>query len=561
MRLCNTTTLELHDFSFGRVPPYAILSHTWGEDELTFHEMRSTSQKKKRGFQKLVNTCNLARRQGFDFVWVDTCCIDKSSSAELTEAINSMFQWYQESSVCYVFLEDLGHDQPIDMLDKCRWVTRGWTLQELIAPANVEFYDAEWNYRGSKSTHADQISSSTGLPLGILTGDENPQNHSVAARMSWIASRQTTRPEDIAYCMLGIFGVNMPLLYGEGLMAFRRLQEEILRRNNDMTILAWGRQPRQEPLRPTGVLAASPSEFLGSGSIQPFSDDSDSISITNKGLFVSGDIPIRIVASPDKQDQEYMICLGQNPSRDHCMEGLILKKIGPNTFYRVDVGCIPILGSQTISNNPAIYEELLTVNCTDFYLQIDPRYPIERASRYREFGIHFPVDPCTSITKATPQTLWDATDRTFLRPKPYGWHNPIPQVLGLLVDYHIDGHVIDLAIFCDYEKSTPKCGLYTMSNCPRNLEKAFNYSNIVQSIPWPEPDNSFREPREGSPYIDIGLDGRRFRISATMTQLRRGPKSDQSVDGQGFGGLFSPSRVHLYVVQLSWYEIDTRLVR
>ncbi|KAM7188084.1 hypothetical protein V8F33_010847 [Rhypophila sp. PSN 637] len=224
MRLIDTSTLTLRDFPFGNVPPYAILSHTWGAEEA-----------------KIQRFCDISRELGFDYGWVDTCCIDKSSSAELSEAINSMFQWYKSSAICIAYLNDVGPERPIDDVRHCRWISRGWTLQELIAPSEVEFYDSEWNHRGSRTTHSVLLSGITGIPENILVGSEKVQDCSVASRLSWASNRTTTRPKDIAYCLLGIFDVNMPLLYGEGPKAFRRLQETILHHNNDLTLFAWGR--------------------------------------------------------------------------------------------------------------------------------------------------------------------------------------------------------------------------------------------------------------------------------------------------------------------------------
>ncbi|KAH7083876.1 hypothetical protein FB567DRAFT_425731, partial [Paraphoma chrysanthemicola] len=169
----------------------------------------------------------------------DWCCIDKSSSSELSESINSMFQWYQNAEVCYVYLADLATDSDVSRNSLCRWFTRGWTLQELVAPKVVKFYDYKWNAIGTKVGLAHVISSSTSIPSHLLLGRSALSDSSIATRMSWAAQRQTTRLEDLAYCLLGIFEVNMPLIYGEDLRAFRRLQEELIKRNNDLTVFAW----------------------------------------------------------------------------------------------------------------------------------------------------------------------------------------------------------------------------------------------------------------------------------------------------------------------------------
>ncbi|KAK8007590.1 Minor extracellular protease vpr [Apiospora arundinis] len=303
MRLLNTNTtqdLSLQEFDANKTPTYAILSHTWTDEEFLFYDIHNGTGQSKKGFSKVVDCCAKVAEQSFEWVWIDTCCIDKSSSAELTEAINSMFQWYQSSKVCYVFLNDLRPGDAMDYVRYCRWVKRGWTLQELIAPAKVEFYDSDWNYRGSKMEYSTLLGEVTGIPIPLLLGSCELHTYSVASRMSWAAQRMTTRPEDIAYWLLGIFDISTPPIYGEGSKAFRRLQEEIVRRNNAMTIFAWSQVPSEAPLFQqslAGVFAESPASFYDSGAIYPFRDDFDSISVTNRGLLLSGDIPIRVVLS------------------------------------------------------------------------------------------------------------------------------------------------------------------------------------------------------------------------------------------------------------------------
>ena len=230
MRLLNTYTLKLREFAAKKAPLYAILSHTWEEEEVTFQDIQHLpTARKRKGFDKVQKCCEQAIRDGFGWVWIDTCCIDKSSSTELSEAINSMFQWYKNSTVCYAYLTDVKYQFPdIDEFEfkNCRWFTRGWTLQELIAPLTIEFYASDWSEIGTKLTLEDWIASRTGIPPHILLSD-SPSSCTVAQRMSWASDRVTTRVEDMAYCLLGIFNVNIPLLYGEGDRAFIRLQEEI----------------------------------------------------------------------------------------------------------------------------------------------------------------------------------------------------------------------------------------------------------------------------------------------------------------------------------------------
>jgi hypothetical protein len=271
MRLLNTTTFELKEFLSVR-PPYAILSHTWGPDELvheTFHTWDKTSQntpstKKTSGF------CSLAHRDGYEWCWIDTICIDKKSSAELSEAINSMFCWYKEADVCYAYLSDVKIDysapDTLKDFEKSRWHTRGWTLQELLAPRRVEFFDVDWDQIGTKTSLQSSIADISGIRKQVLVSEFVPSSLDsicVAEKMSWAARRKTSRTEDIAYCLLGIFDISMPLLYGEDEKAFQRLQRNILSQTEDFSLFAWKGFPY--PRRRTDELyhlfALTPFEF------------------------------------------------------------------------------------------------------------------------------------------------------------------------------------------------------------------------------------------------------------------------------------------------------------
>ncbi|KAF3058217.1 Vegetative incompatibility protein HET-E-1 [Daldinia childiae] len=246
MRLLSSSSGEMKFFpSRADIPPYAILSHTWGEEEVSFQDWQGEREKvkKMKGFRKIEYCCQQAVEDGLDWVWVDTCCIDKTSSAELSESINSMFRWYKEASVCYAYLADVKHS-PLSTIEsqiaESRWYERGWTLQELIASENVIFYSEDWCQIGTKLQLSALISSITGIEETYLDS-ANTQNASIAQRMSWAANRKTTRDEDMAYCLLGIFDVNMPLLYGEGDRAFLRLQEALVKAYpEDHTLFAWG---------------------------------------------------------------------------------------------------------------------------------------------------------------------------------------------------------------------------------------------------------------------------------------------------------------------------------
>ncbi|KAF2455365.1 WD40-repeat-containing domain protein [Lineolata rhizophorae] len=221
------------------IPPYAILSHTWKRDtEVIFEDMKNHTGKNKPGYEKIRFCGEQARRDGLEYFWIDTCCINKESYAELSQAINSMFRWYRNATRCYVYLSDVS--SPLsDTNDefnprpweadfwKSKWFTRGWTLQELLAPRSVEFFSREHKRLGDKSSLEQQIHEITGVPKSALQGAPLSQ-FSVNERLSWIERRQTTVEEDKAYSLLGIFDVYMPLIYREGTAsAFKRLREEI----------------------------------------------------------------------------------------------------------------------------------------------------------------------------------------------------------------------------------------------------------------------------------------------------------------------------------------------
>ncbi|KAI4112462.1 MAG: hypothetical protein LQ338_008310, partial [Usnochroma carphineum] len=321
MRLLNTKTLDFREFFDSGIPKYAILSHRWGSDEATFQDFEKGVQQSRKGYAKIRQCCKLASRHAYHWAWVDTCCIDKKSSAELTEAINSMYNWYGEAEVCYVYLEDVlwkegtsgQHAASMQLLSKSSWFTRGWTLQELLAPRKVLFHDQNWQLIGTKEDLAHEISEISGIdvqhllpwpqiyihepctkapdcrqhnPTSVTSSRRFSKVTSVATRMSWASNRRTSRVEDMAYCLLGIFNVNMPLLYGEGRKAFMRLQHEIIKQSDDDSIFAW-RSDDAKVLPGYGVFARRPSDFAGSRYVYlgaPLKTRRRPYTLTNQGL-------------------------------------------------------------------------------------------------------------------------------------------------------------------------------------------------------------------------------------------------------------------------------------
>jgi hypothetical protein len=322
MRLLETTTLEFVEFE---IPParYAILSHRWRRDEVSFKQYRKNREQiqHQAGYSKIVEFCAVARSRGFPFAWIDTCCIDKRSSAELSEAVNSMYQWYKSAHECFVWLDDYRPEDP-SSLGECEWFTRGWTLQELLAPVCCIFFDADWDIIGHKHCKSlagcrcgfdefvaprpcgpsilPMLETVTGISEKFLS-KELPFSHaSVAARMSWATGRTTTRVEDRAYSLLGLFDIHMPLLYGEREEAFQRLQEAIIRKSSDSSIFCRVAEVHYR----FGLLALNPDCFIGCRDIaigRP-GHFAEPYAITNRGLRMYADASRYMLPCGDEYD-------------------------------------------------------------------------------------------------------------------------------------------------------------------------------------------------------------------------------------------------------------------
>ncbi|KAI1207299.1 HET-domain-containing protein [Annulohypoxylon truncatum] len=385
MRLLQVHTRQLEEFNGQSTPPYAILSHTWRKREITFQDISNPTHRTSEGYTKIDGCCRRAARDGLDYVWIDTCCIDKSSSAELSEGINSMFQWYKKSRTCYIYLSDVSaNDDPFtddSEFRNSRWFQRGWTLQELLAPMELVFFDLSWNEiaigrinRFLGSARVDQrraafpheetyinrlglvylLSEITNIPKIVLdTGDFS--QFCAAARFAWAADRMTTRLEDRAYSLLGLLEVNMPLLYGEGNMAFLRLQEEVIKSRDDDSLLAWGYclTPRTQPrLHADTVLAQSPHDFKHCHSFQKLETEETSPDVplttthsamTNIGMQMA--IPIRPIDPKNRVFIAILRCLvpGTFDHRNHLVVPLVHTKGGDKNHYSRAPGSPPFL--------------------------------------------------------------------------------------------------------------------------------------------------------------------------------------------------------------------------
>lgn len=427
MWLINNRTKELQFIQNPDEESYAILSHTWGNDEFSFQQYQQgiPAGYTGPGLQKIFKTCELALMRGLPYSWVDTCCIDKLSSAELSEAINSMFKWYQDAAVCFVYLSDVRAEEGFGQaFAACRWLKRGWTLQELIAPRHVEFYDAAWNKRSSKAESRDFLSDCTGIDCDVLEDSANLSRIPVARRMSWASMRKTTRIEDAAYCLMGIFDIHMPMIYGEGKKAFMRLQEEITKQSCDLSLFAWtsnvpGGKEKDETFSKSiheefrGIFARSPREFYNSGNISLGHTGGlmeREFTITNKGVRMEAALVETALAGGD-----VVLNLGlrQRPQVNSTdpdgWMGIYLAKT-PLGYVRSHPGSL-----YTAQDDTRIVREK-----SEIYIRRDIS-AVEQAILADRFlrSIHLRSTPWNSSTVGLmPTALWDPTRKIFLH---QGW--------------------------------------------------------------------------------------------------------------------------------------------
>lgn len=468
MRLINVATGRLEEPA--DTPKYAILSHTWGGNELTFEDLAYNNVHTQDNYYKIRGTIEQARLYKIQYIWIDTCCIDKRSSAELSEAINSMFQWYKDAQVCFTYLEDLDPDANVDVgLKRCRWFQRGWTLQELIAPKDVLFFDRDWNEKGTKVSLQDSISGITGIRKEILLGTAMLGNISAAEKMSWAASRETTRLEDMAYSLLGIFEVNMALIYGEGPKAFTRLQEEIIKHTNDLSILAWDASAGASINPYCGILAESPKvfDFLDKALLQELSDSTASrtfvpeFAITNRGLRITTELLVS--TDVNHGPRGYFLCLS-NFEKPPGM-GIYLRKVGLNSFVRLaHMRLTGHVGNDSIDWVESLHLQTIYIATSapgaSFLDDTVARYP----------PIHFPVHPYIRIEATYPRASWDVFYRMF--------HTGMPSVSGFF-------GVVCCQVFNDRESGGPRKCVGRVGIIIQTLAmkcRVFNWESSPQEI-------------------------------------------------------------------------------
>ncbi|TVY47504.1 Vegetative incompatibility protein HET-E-1 [Lachnellula cervina] len=483
MWLVNVKTYRLEEFSGSEIPKYAILSHTWEEEEVTFQEINRRSALSKKGYAKIKETCIRARRHGLHYAWIDTCCIDKRSSTELAESINSMFQWYQNAATCYVYLSDLPSGcgpHAEEGLAECRWWTRGWTLQELIAPRKVHFYDQQWCFFGTKRDLSKKISSITSIDVDILIGERQANYYSVAARMSWAAHRETKRSEDLAYSLLGIFDVHMPLMYGEGSGSFRRLQEAIIQRNNDMTIFAWDHDQRgqeQEQAGSMGLFSSSPSGFARSKDVRQYNrGEIDPVfSMTNKGLRFDRFACLYKRIQDDASGTEftrYSIPLGVDPREPVAIHYFMqLRKVGPGVFLRD--------GKLLVDNGSLGHSPATRLPTLDFYIHADTEEAHVLESSRRHKAVHFPRHDRIQVQGVLPESHWDDSKKRFFTE--FADDN---LVLATSCLVRLETSQVHVVVCINFSAEVPSCRIFNAEEHQKQLSWLLRHQRFGHNVTW-----------------------------------------------------------------------------
>ncbi|KAI0466866.1 heterokaryon incompatibility protein-domain-containing protein [Xylaria cf. heliscus] len=520
MRLLQANSLKFRDFNELDLPEYAILSHTWDpEEEVSLQDMCSPYLPTKKCYAKVTKTCRLALRDNIEFVWVDTCCIDKSSSAELTESINSMFRWYQNAKVCYVYLADLSAKTGIEEgLGMCRWFKRGWTLQELLAPIDVQFYDHKWKYRGSKSDFAADISKITGIPELAIVGQASLKDFSTAQRMAWASQRETTRIEDIAYCLLGLFDVNMPLIYGEGSRAFRRLQEEIIRQGIDLTLFS--RQPCHPHLQGSysSLLASSPAEFQQCDNITPRKDEPISAyTITNKGLQISTFLilaPMALGGQGVDDVARYVLRLGQIRNGITVYDvGIYLKKIGPALLVRETASALANILESDRKSYRSTRDHTFCILTT-----VPPRgFSVDTQMRQLP-AFYMPMhDQVHRIPESeVPMGSWDHRTRICFR----------PLLKTTVVAYSFTASIrktsLGLGVLLDFRdwsrRNPPRCLVIDKRTLEARILFIVLQAKTVEPIDWRAVEDGLPGIRQLTDHLYINIEGRGIEIVAAINE-------------------------------------------
>ncbi|KAI1403472.1 heterokaryon incompatibility protein-domain-containing protein [Hypoxylon fuscum] len=513
---------------------YLVLSHCWGrpsenkawahdDQEYTYQDALASPPpaRKLAGFDKIFLTCKLASRAKVRYVWIDTCCLDQTNYSELAHGINSMFEWYRKSSFCVVYLADVTWTQSMNQNERrkqfvnCRWFERAWTLQELIAPKEVRFYDKDWNYMGTKVDLADEISEHTHIDKHILNGTSSCLMCSIAHRMSWAAKRKARKPEDIAYSLLGIFNVNMPMIYGEGSRnAFHRLQRAITTTTSELSIFGWGDETLSNSNN-SSVFADSPVDFIYSDGLIGNIPEKH-YELTNKGVLMT--YALRKVKF-EKRDRRYyrlFLVVGYRPARGGPamggqldVIGIFLRKIDNEVFMRAGPPeRYPIEEYQKFSKTPT--QTFYIVSSLDDYYS--------RMSDSKD-AIYIPQTKNIEIIKAAPEAAWDH-ERGMFFSRPYD-----ESATGLLLKIlpnNFSGEKVKVVVIFDRKESPPRYQVIKIAEDPEFAAFISFLFGSGERIRWDAiPAYYKRLEKQWPSEAEVDVKDNRFRVSATLSKNQR----------------------------------------
>ena len=472
MRLLSTHKIQVYEISSdtSSIPAYAILSHTWDGDEISlldieglhgYWESAAGSSdvlvSKKKSFEKIRRATRVARQHGFKYIWVDTCCVDRTNSDDVFEAVNNSYMWFQDAAACYAYLSDV---EPADRDDvfaekssfrRSRWFTRSWTLSELIAPEKMEFYARDWTHLGSKGAEKflKLLAKLSGIPIDVLNRQTDLEDVSIATRMQWAAGRHTTRVEDIGYSLLGIFGVQISINYGEGSNAFIRLQQEILPKTHDQSLFAWfaDDDPPQAPsqqageIKMWGLLADSPRRFAQSGNLQPVTNSTVAEipwGMTGKGLRAG--FIIRPCPEFGFSTDIYEAKLSCEPMDLSTSPPLIfLKRLWGDQFARILADKRSIASSRVTTIQEGTFETIFVKQHPN---QAVRHIRITVADQLPAAGVVDRMPISWEVLSAYPEEYWDKK----VALKTPGFQTGIVGVMRIKIKLPRDNYLVDVAV-------------------------------------------------------------------------------------------------------------------
>lgn len=472
MRLLSTHTIQVDEVRTDPgsiIPSYAVLSHVHEGDELSILDIASLHGywessaggstlpvSKQKSFEKIRRAARTARQHGHRYIWIDTCCIDHSNPADVYEAINESFSWFQEAAACYTYLADV---EPTDRDDPyaekssfrySRWFKRAWTLPELLAPEKMEFYAQDWSHIGSKTNDKflKLLSKASGIPADVLTGERDLDDVSISTRMQWAARRQASRTEDVGYSLLGIFGVHMNINYGEGNNAFVRLQQEILPKTHDHSLFAWflDDEPAQihgqsGEIKMFGLLADSPVRFAKTGNLKPLTHPTiaeNPWGMTGKGLRAG--FIIRPCTEFGYATDVFQARLNCEPMDLSTSPPLIfLKRLWGDQFARIFADKRSIGTARSASAHDGVFE---TIFVKQQPTQAVRHIRITMADQLPATGIADRTPIAWEVIAAYPEEYWDKK----VALKTPGFQTGLIGVMRVNVKIPRDSYMVDVAV-------------------------------------------------------------------------------------------------------------------